>query len=235
MKSNKLDNIKDLIMLTTNEDIKNENFELDENYMFALTKDNSEKALKCIKNSNRYKVSSYCVYYKELGKSLYKYTLEEWKKIIWNIARSNSTRTSNENIEVLAKHIFDKRDEFLKRLKNGDVKLVDEMTAIKGYTRREKSLASKVCNYLCELEFEKSNFAVNDNVVRKILPYYLNYYGVSGDKKELSKCTYCEIISLIDGIIAKLPEKMTYSEIDRIIWYCYKNDPIRSEIAVALA
>ena len=42
-------------------------------------------------------------------------------------------------------------------------------------------------------------------------------------------------MALIDKMAEKLPEKMNYTEIDRIIWYCYRNDPVRSEIAVAMS
>ena len=116
------------------------------------------------------------------------------------MARSNSTRSSNENISVMADWVFKNLTQFLKRLENGDATLVDELAAIKGLSRKEKSLSSKICSCLCELEFKQSKFAVNDTVVRRIFPYYFNY-----------------------------------TEIDRIIWYCYRKDPVRSEKAVAMS
>jgi hypothetical protein len=67
------------------------------------------------------------------------------------------------------------------------------------------------------------------------LPYYFKYYGISAENKALEKYSYSEIMALIDKIAEKLPEKMNYTEIDRIIWYCYRNDPVRSEIAVAMS
>lgn len=229
-----LKSIEQIITLTTPDDIKNAGFRLDENYMIALTPDNAAKALECIKGNKRYEKSSYEVYYNKLGKSLSDYSKEELKNILWCVARSNSTRSSNENISVITDWIFKNLTQFLKRLEKGDTTLVDELTTIKGLSRKEKSLSSKICSYLCELEFKQSKFAVNDTVVRRILPYYLNYYGISNQNKALENYSYSEIIAFIDKIAVNLPPKMNYTEIDQIIWYCYRNDPVRSQIAVAL-
>lgn len=234
MKLKEFKSIEQLITITTPPDIKDAGFKLDENYMIALTPDNAAKALECIKGNKRYKKSSYEVYYNELNKKLRDYSREELENILWCVARSNSTRSSNENISVITDWIFKNLTQFLKRLENGDAALVDELAVIKGLSRKEKSLSSKICSYLYELEFKQSKFAVNDTVVRRILPYYFKYYGISAENKALEKYSYSEIMALIDKIAEKLPEKMNYTEIDRIIWYCYRNDPVRSEIAVAL-
>lgn len=238
---NTIKNIEDLTALTTKPDIKDKNFEFDENYMFALTKGNAQKALECIDGSSRYKSPTYEEYYEKLDKRLENYTLDEWEEIIRLIARSNSTRTPEANIKILAKEIFNDKDNFLQQLKNGDSKVVDDKSYIEGFSRHEKSLASKVCCYLCELEYKISNFVINDNVVRKVLPYYLNCYEIPNDNKNLDKCSYKEITDLIKSLIDKISknsekqEKMSYAEIDRIIWYCYRDDPVRREIAIALA
>ncbi len=233
IKENK--SIERLVTLTTPTDIKNVGFKLDENYMIALTPDNAAKAFECIKRNKRYEKSSYEEYYNQLNKKLRDYSREELKNILWRVARSNSTRSSNENISVITDWIFKNLTQFLKRLEKGDAALVDELAAIKGLSRKEKSLSSKMCSYLCELEFKQSKFAVNDTVVRRILPYYFKYYEVSAENKALEKYSYSEIMTLIDKIAEKLPEKMNYTEIDQIIWYCYRKDPVRSEIAVAMS
>lgn len=227
--------IEQLVTLTTPTDIKNVGFKLDENYMIALTPENAAKAFECIKGNKLYEKPSYEEYYNELNKKLRDYSREEIKNILWCVARSNSTRSSNKNISVMADWVFKNLTQFLKRLENGDATLVDELAAIKGLSRKEKSLSSKICSYLCELEFKQSKFAVNDTVVRRILPYYFKYYEVSAENKALEKYSYSEIMALIDKIAEKLPEKMNYTEIDRIIWYCYRKDPVRSEIAVAMS
>lgn len=231
----KFNSIEQLITLTTPDDIKNAGFKLDENYMIALTLDNAAKALECIKGNKRYEKSSYEVYYNKLGKSLRDYSKEELKNILWCVARSNSTRSSNENISVIADWVFKNLTQFLKRLEKGDTTLIEELATIKELSRKEKSLSSKICAYLCVLEFKQSKFAVNDTVVRRILPYYFKYYGISAENKVLEKYSYSKIMALIDKMTEKLPEKMKYSEIDQIIWYCYKDDAVRSQIAIALA
>ena len=233
IKENK--SIEQLVTLTTPTDIKNVGFKLDENYMIALTPENAAKAFECIKGNKLYEKSSYEEYYNELNKELRDYSREEIKNILWCIARSNSTRSSNENISIITDWIFKNLTRFLKRLENGDATLVDELATINGLSRKEKSLSSKICSYLCELEFKQSKFAVNDTVVRRILPYYFKYYGINTQNKALEKYSYSEIMEIIYKIAEKLPEKMNYTEIDRIIWYCYRNDPVRSEIAVAMS
>ncbi len=230
MNLNNSKSIEQLITLTTPNDIKNAGFKLDENYMIALTPDNAAKALEYIKRNKRYEV-----YYNELDKKLRDYSREELKNILWCVARSNSTRSSNENISVITDWIFENLTQFLKKLEEGDTTLVDELTTINGLSRKEKSLSSKICAYLCVLEFKQSKFAVNDTVVRRILPYYFKYYGISAENKALEKYSYSKIMALIDKMAEKLPEKMKYSEIDQLIWYCYKDDAVRSQIAIALA
>ena len=69
---------------------------------------------------------------------------------------------------------------------------------------------------MCVLEFGQSKFAINDAVVRRMLPYYLKYYDISAQSKALEKCSYCEIVALIDRIVEKLPEKIEYSGIAKL-------------------
>ena len=53
--------------------------------------------------------------------------------------------------------------------------------------------------------------------------------------KKLEKCSYAELVGLIKELKNKLPDGMGYDQIDHIIWYCYRNDPLRAAIAAALA
>lgn len=234
MKLKEMESPKVLVSITTPQDVMDTDFMLDENYMYKLTKYNAKKAYDLIKK--HYNDSSYEVYYniEKREKSLEKYDKYELTILLKKIAVSNSTRTPNSNIEILADYIIKNRKEVLKRIKFGDIELVDELTYIDGFSRREKSFASKVCSYLCKLEFEQSKFPINDNVVRTILPYYLNYYGVEIPKKKLEECSYKELKILVDRLNKELPESMKYDEIDNIIWYCYKDDSVRTVIATHL-
>lgn len=121
IKENK--SIEQLVTLTTPTYIKNVGFKLDENYMIALTPENAAKAFECIKGNKLYEKSSYEEYYNELNKELRDYSREEIKNILWCIARSNSTRSSNENISIITDWIFKNLTRFLKRLENGDATL----------------------------------------------------------------------------------------------------------------
>ncbi len=234
MKLKEIESPKGLVSITTPQDVMDTDFMLDENYMYKLTKYNAKKAYNLIKK--HYNDSSYEVYYNiEKGKKrLEEYDKQELTILLKKIAVSNSTRTSNANIKILADYIIENREEFLKRIKFGHIELVDELTYIDGFSRREKSFASKVCSYLCKLEFKQSKFPINDNVVRTILPYYLNYYGVEIPKKKLEDCSYKELKILVDRLNKELPESMDYDEIDNIIWYCYKDDSVRTVIATHL-
>lgn len=228
--------IKEVFELTAKSEIIKSNLSFDQNYMYALTKENAKKSRNLIENDSKYGESSYKKYYKYLGKKLKDYSKEEIKTILKEIASSNSTRTSNINIDILSDYIFNNKKNFLLNLESGNVEIIDEISSIDGFIRKEKSFASKVCAYLCELEFKKSNFAVNDSVVRTILPYYLNYFEIAKiTSKKLGSCPYTEFIDYLDRIKNKLKEDLTFEEIDNIIWYCYKNDSVRIAVATALS
>lgn len=234
--------VKDVVLLATPQNIKDADFALDENFMVKLTKDNAEKAFACIRADKRYITSSYADYYQETNKHLSDYTKQEFIEIVRLIARANSTRTPQKNVEILGGYIYEHRKVFLECLEEGEIALIPELANCKGLSRKESSLASKICVFLCELEFKKSNFIVNDNVVRAVLPYYLHYYDI-GKKlgqdgnglKDLNKCPYADLFDLVKAVKGKLENTLTFREIDHILWYCYKNDPVRTAVAIELA
>lgn len=222
-----------LISLSTPSDIKTACFELDENYMYALTRENSDKALACIQASARYRKSPYEDYYKQRGKSLADYTEEEIRTIVKQIANSNSTRTPNCSIDIIAAYMAKNLTEFLQRLHSGDVQLVEELGYLDGFPRHENSLASKICSYLSRLEYGKSQYVINDSVVREILPYYLKYYEIPA--KEVQEMSYAELLVAITELSRKTPDGLACHEIDQILWYGYRDDPVRRAIAVYLS
>lgn len=232
--------LKDLVQFSTPENIKNQGFELDENYMIKLNKANAEKAHLCVKDDARYKVSPDKEYYERLkkqGKGLADYTYDEIYEIIRLIAAANSTRTSKKSICALAEYIYQNIDSVLKKLAKGDISLPKDIATAKTQ-RQENSLISKICAYLCEYECGEFYFIINDNVVRGILPYYLEYYNVDGDLwkekgrlKKLENLSYEDLHILIAKIKAAVSEELTLRDIDHILWYCYKADAVRVEIA----
>lgn len=234
------ENSKDMVELSTSENIKSKVFELDENYMFKLNKANAQKAYECVCDDARYKVSPDKEYYEKLknqGKSLANYTLDEIYEIIRLIAASNSTRSPNKSVKALAEYIYQNLNSVKYKLESGDISLADDLATVK-MPRHEYSLISKICAYLCEYEFQKFNFIINDNVVRGILPYYLDYYNVeenlwkqNGKLRKFEKLSYSDIHNMILKIKNSLSENLTLRDIDHILWYCYKDDKVRTAIA----
>ena len=222
---------KDIVSLTTQPKILEAGFELDENYMYALTPGNAEKA----KNGMDDAKASYAEYYNEKKKNLVNYTKDELYHIIKCIAIDNSTRTPNKNIDLFAEYIYNNRSDFFARLEAFDISLVDDIAKINGLTRYEKSLASKICAYFTQVETGEIQYAINDSTIQNVLPYYLKMFSVYFEHKKLEKCSYAELVGLIKEIKSKLPDGMGYDQIDHIIWYCYRNDSLRVAIAAALA
>lgn len=230
-------NSKDIVQISTPENIIEKDFELDENYMIKLTKENAQKVRVCIRSDARYKKSSYEEYYNFLGKSLERYSLDELEKIIGYIATSNSTRSPKESICAFSQYIYLNLNTFLKKLNDGDISVIEDLKRVKT-PRHEDSLISKICRYLCQLEFEEYNFVINDNVVRSILPYYLDFYGVDkslwtkkGKIIKFDKLSYSQLHNLIEEVRKQAAENLTLRDVDDILWYCYKNDNVRTSIA----
>lgn len=233
---------KDIVEFSTPDNIKFQSFDLDENYMVKLSKSNAEKAHICVRNDTRYKVSPDKEYYKNIGKKLADYTLEELNEIIRLIATSNSTRSPRGSIDVLAEYIYQNIDSVLEKLDKGDIGLIEKLSKCRALPRKEKSLISKICAYLCEYECEKYNFIINDSVVRGVLPYYLSYYNIDkgewakkGKVKKLDDFSYSQMHSLISKIKDAVSDELTLRDIDHILWYCYKDDRIRTAVANEIA
>ncbi|MBQ7302355.1 MAG: hypothetical protein IJW89_02090 [Clostridia bacterium] len=229
---------KDLVQFSTPDDIKEQAFALDENFMIALTKGNAEKAHACVVSNSRYSVSADKKYYESIGKHLADYTLAEFERIIGLISTSNSTRSPKQSTDALARYIYDNRDGVLGKLEAGDIGLVEDLENCVGLPRKEKSLVSKICAYLCEYEFGKYSFIINDNVVRNVLPYYLAYYNVDkslwtkrGELKGFDQLSYGELHMLLKEIQDAVSDDLSLRDIDHILWYCYKTDAVRTSIA----
>lgn len=231
---------QEIVELSMPDNMKESAFQLDENYMIELTWQNAEKARRCIQQDTRYKTSADREYYASKGKRLSAYTPSEWETVIGLISTANSTRSPKASIRALAEYTYHNRDAFLQKLANGDISVVDDLTKA-NTPRREDSLISKICAYLCEYDFHEFHFVINDNVVRRILPYYLCYYKVDeslwkkhGRIKKLDNAPYSDIHAMIKGIQQSLSETLSLRDIDHILWYCYKNDAVRVAIANAL-
>ena len=91
-----------------------------------------------------------------------------------------------------------------------------------------KSLASKVCKYLHEYYYDNDKYYINDKVVRSMLPYYLNHYGVphSLNTQKDRDVSYVVLYDYLEKLRETAKNKhgsyIKRSELDHILWYCYK-------------
>ncbi len=205
-------------------------FDFDENGLLLLNKHNAKIAIDSINYDTKDRN-----YYKDNGKSLSEYSLEELSTIIGYISTVNHTRSPKESVDALAEYIYQNKESFIKKLESGDISLIDDLSAVKA-RRHEKSLISKICAYLCEYEFNEFHFVIIDSIVCDVLPYYLGYYNIdinSFEKKnkKVENCSYSEVYGMLSALKEVLPEKLSLYEIDQTLWYFYSQDKVKREIA----
>lgn len=92
-----------------------------------------------------------------------------------------------------------------------------------------KSLASKVCKYLHQYYYDNDKFYINDKVVRSMLPFYLDYYGVNHSllTKKDRDLSYPNLYRYLEDLRNAAQrvhggQSIKRSELDHILWYCYK-------------
>ena len=160
---------------------------------------------------------------------------------------TNVWRFNREGLKRMVSYIVDNHTTFLGSLLNTEdekrCELVESLIAAVNTggpdTKKTepRSLASKVCKYLAQYLYSKrdendkddDNYYINDSFVRKTLPYYCAYYGVTiGDRKDYST-NYKHLFKVLDDIrenaanIHDNGQKLTRGQMDHIMWYCYKN------------
>lgn len=204
-------------------------FEFDQNGFVLLNKHNAKIAIDSINYDTKDRK-----YYKDNGKSLLDYTVDELSTIIMYIATVNHTRSPKESVDALAKYIYQNKEDFVKKLESGDISLIADLSAVKT-KRHEKSLISKICAYLCEYEFNEFHFVIIDSIVCDVLPYYLSYYNIDINSfkkkgKKVENCLYSEVYSMLSALSNALPEKLSLYEIDQTLWYFYSQDRVKREI-----
>lgn len=229
---------KEILLLSIPEELTQ--LTLDENYMFQLSESNFEIVHSCFEENRRYNQS-------KAEKSFEKHTheldsAEALFEIIKEIAKENSTRTPDDGIKEMVAYILSKQEIFWEKLEQGKTELVDRLAENAG-KRYEKSLASKVCRYISGWKYGIEKYAINDSVVRSVLPYYLSFYQIdesrwiSGTEKRRIKnfdtMRYSEFIALVQSLSDKA--QLSLYQIDQILWYAYRNDEVRKALAPLLA
>ncbi len=210
-----------------------------------LTKDNSNIIEKLIEdNYIPFSQMIYKHYCNQNGGAFPNTDKNAWKAVLIMIDFENSTqvrRFYKADFDNIIDYIVNPSNNFTTRLSKGDISLVDDIN--KQSTRNIKSLSSKICKYMAEYMGFKDKYFINDYYIRSMLPYYLDYYKVDWkvdwknkypNKKypdltimnHRESLNYEELFLLLDALLNEVNKTqttpLTKSELDHIIWYCYK-------------
>lgn len=111
------------------------------------------------------------------------------------------------------------------KLKNANLNLIETIsakTSAKTRARVNLSFASKFCHYACFYLFEglpeQDNYSIYDNVIKKVLQKYVNYYHLP--TRDLDN--YREYQETIDEIIAQSKSHISRNGFDHLLWYYFK-------------
>ena len=151
----------------------------------------------------------------------------------------------------IADFIVTPLNDFWTKLSEGPKKnsLVDDLTAasLRGAKNdgvEASSFASKVCRHFDWL-FNKSNdrYFLNDSVVRRVLPYYLNHYRVKIDINKFRYkwkgqyyyhlaysrgFRYDDLYNCLEALKNAVDPNnvLTKTQFDQLMWYCYRYENI---------
>ncbi len=140
-------------------------------------------------------------------------------------------------LKRMVEFIVDPKNEFWDDLKEGKADLPDRLReyafgsqsidASEGKDGRggPRSLASKVCRYFSEYFDGNDNYYINDSVVRHVLPYYLNCYGIpleKNTKTHFKELSYKKLHAYLEALRGKTDPKLKRRELDHILWYSYR-------------
>ena len=214
-------------------------------FLVELTTCNSNIVNKSIRENESYNANftlKIYEYYKMKNNGVFPQTGESAKEPVTDLIKmidlENSTniwRYKNKRsfLKNMVNYIIDESNHFWTRLQTGDKDLVDDLRKSSGAeTDGPKSLASKICKYFSEIFQYGDNYYINDHVIRRVLPYYLNYYELSEEKMSRTRfdsIEYKKLHSLLDKIRSKLKDKLKRDQIDHIMWYCYRYENSEEE------
>lgn len=178
-------------------------------------------------------------YHKQINKGKFPQTGKKAKEAVFDVVRmidlENNTniwkykKTKRQYLTNMVNFMVNVKSNFWNELKSGNPKLVDKLIEESGAPSDAdgpKSLASKICKYLSELMWPGSDsYYINDSVIRHVLPYYLNFYAIkttSKNKNYFDSISYGDLFDYMEKIRKTTSLKLKKSEIDHIMWYCYR-------------
>lgn len=221
--------------------VDNNHLDFDEQRnIVKLTKANSIIIEKLILNDDNYFPFSKIIYdYYEKNK-VQKNIDNALFAVVREIDRDNSTnvwryKENRTNFNKAISYMSNPQNNFFIRLEKGEISLPDELVDI--CTTGLKSLSSKICKYLSEWMFpNKDSYYINDKFVRRTVLFYLDYYDLEkkvNDKsikssRQVDDLSYESLFYLLDELRKKASYThkdggLTKSELDHILWYCYKS------------
>lgn len=159
-----------------------------------------------------------------------------------------SANPNAQGINLMVDYIM-KHQAILDKIKRGEPSVVNDMAeSVKGPTKKQVnqtfskfSFASKFCTYVARYYWNSDDaYAIYDDVVQSILPYYIYKYvdkdtaklymhGKKSSVNDFQKTNDYEgynklITCTIEGAKAKEQCKMTKEEFDLLIWYYYRRE-----------
>ena len=148
------------------------------------------------------------------------------------VDRENSTHLNSDNCgrEEISERIYKlKRQEFLACLKDPSyknmklIRLISRRTSAPERARENLSFASKFCHYACFYIFEgtkyQDNYSIYDNILKSVLPKYLDYYSI---EKDYDLNEYGDYRKAIDDIRAASGVEISRNGFDHLLWYYHK-------------
>lgn len=211
--------------------------DFDDNFLPIINKRNADICNGLIDNDKKYNSKDpQHIFYgiKTSCPSLKNVPQSEWGKLIREIRNINHTRTSNKAVNAFARYLS-MNSKIIDDIINGRNNAVDDiLTYLKGNTLPIPiSLASKVCKwiYRWNKNGRKDAYAIYDSIVKSVIPYYAKHFGVTiNHLKDLDDYVkYDKIVKDISKI-----SKVSLHDLDRILWYFFKSNPIQREIAIKL-
>lgn len=148
------------------------------------------------------------------------------------VDRENSTHLNPDNCgrDEIAERIRKlNRQELLACLKDPAyknmklIRLISRKTSAVERARENISFASKFCHYACFYIFEgtkyQDNYSIYDNILKTVLPKYLDYYSID-ETYDLND--YGDYRRAIDAIRATSETEISRNGFDHLLWYYHK-------------
>lgn len=148
------------------------------------------------------------------------------------VDRENSTHLNADNCgreEITERICRLKRQELLSCLKDPAyknmklIRLISRRTSAEERARENLSFASKFCHYACFYIFEgtkyQDNYSIYDNILKSVLPKYLDYYSI-GEDYDLNN--YSDYRRAVDDIRNASRTEISRNGFDHLLWYYHK-------------